>query len=55
MARRFTARGLLVDLSGNPQGTLHHPGRIAEFCGRENLAELVAAGTPLGLAQATWV
>ncbi|WP_435192362.1 hypothetical protein [Streptomyces sp. bgisy126] len=40
---RFITRGLLVDLSGNPKGTLHHPGQAAEVCARADLAELVAA------------
>ncbi|WP_432129503.1 hypothetical protein [Streptomyces sp. bgisy082] len=40
---RFIARGLLVDLSGNPKGTLLHPGQAAEVCARADLAELVAA------------
>ncbi|WP_336319746.1 hypothetical protein [Streptomyces lavendofoliae] len=44
--------GLLVDLSANPDGTLHHSDQIAEVCRRENLADLVAADTPLGPEQA---
>ncbi|MFC7934464.1 hypothetical protein [Streptomyces cinereoruber] len=52
VVRRFITRGLLVDLSGNPKGTLHHPGQVAEVCGREDLAGLVAADTPLGPDQA---
>ncbi|MFC8882209.1 hypothetical protein ACFT54_08290 [Streptomyces cinereoruber] len=52
VVRRFIARRLLVDLSGNPKGTLHHPGQVAKVCGRKDLAELVAADTPLGPDQA---
>ncbi|MFB1049137.1 hypothetical protein [Streptomyces chrestomyceticus] len=52
VVRRLVARGLLVDLSGNPEGTLHHPGQVAEVCAREDLTELVAANTPLGPEQA---
>ncbi|MFJ4343593.1 hypothetical protein [Streptomyces sp. NPDC088915] len=52
VVRRFIARGLLVDLSGNPKGTLHHPGQVTEICTRGNPAELVAADTPLGPDQA---
>ncbi|MFJ5681076.1 hypothetical protein [Streptomyces sp. NPDC093097] len=50
--RRFVDRGLLVDLSANPYGTLHHPDQVAEVCQREDLADLVAADTPLGPEQA---
>ncbi|WP_199830283.1 hypothetical protein [Streptomyces viridochromogenes] len=52
VVRRFIDRGLLVDLSANPDGTLHHPGQVAEVCRREDLADLVAADTPLGPEQA---
>ncbi|MEV7957951.1 hypothetical protein [Streptomyces sp. NPDC088141] len=52
VVRRFVDRGLLVDLSANPDGTLHHPGQVAEVCQREDLADLVAADTPLGPEQA---
>lgn len=52
VVRRFVDRGLLVDLSVNPDGTLHHPGQVAEVCRREDLADLVAADTPLGPEQA---
>ncbi|MGW3269657.1 hypothetical protein [Streptomyces sp. NPDC001056] len=52
VVRRFVDRGLLVDLSANPDGTLHHPGQVAEVCRREDLADLVAADTPLGPEQA---
>ncbi|MGW7341249.1 hypothetical protein [Streptomyces sp. NPDC054808] len=50
--RRFVDRGLLVDLSTNGDGTLHHPDQVAEVCRREDLADLVAADTPLGPEQA---
>ncbi|MET9932657.1 hypothetical protein [Streptomyces sp. NPDC006324] len=52
VVRRFITRGLLADLSGNPKGTLHHPGQVAEVCAREDLAELVTTDTPLGPDQA---
>lgn len=52
VVRRFVERGLLVGLSANPDGTLHHPGQVAEVCRREDLADLVAADTPLGPEQA---
>ncbi|MFF8786263.1 hypothetical protein [Streptomyces sp. NPDC015125] len=45
-------RGLLVDLSANPGGTLHHPDQVAEVCQRQDLAALVAADTPIGPEQA---
>ncbi|GAA3352210.1 hypothetical protein GCM10017744_000170 [Streptomyces antimycoticus] len=52
VVRRFVDRGLLVDLSAIPDGTLHHPDQVAEVCRREDLAHLVAADTPLGPEQA---
>ncbi|MFJ3213496.1 hypothetical protein [Streptomyces flaveolus] len=52
VVRRFVDRGLLVDLSANPDGTLHHPEQVAEVCRRKDLADLVAADTPLGPEQA---
>ncbi|MFF0486739.1 hypothetical protein [Streptomyces sp. NPDC004435] len=52
VVRRFVDRGLLVDLSANPDGTLHHPGQVEEVCRRDDLAALVAADTPLGPKQA---
>ncbi|RSS81471.1 hypothetical protein EF919_40100, partial [Streptomyces sp. WAC02707] len=52
VVRRFVDRGLLADLSANPDGTLHHPGQVAEVCHREDLADLPAANTPLGPEQA---
>ncbi|WP_225844178.1 hypothetical protein [Streptomyces albus] len=48
VARRFVDRGLLVGLSANPDGTLHHPSQVDRVCRREDLAGLVSAGTPLG-------
>lgn len=45
-------RGLLVDLSANPGGTLHHADQVAEVCQRQDLAALVAADTPIGPEQA---
>lgn len=30
VVRRFIDRGLLADLSANPEGTLHHPDQVAE-------------------------
>jgi hypothetical protein len=52
VVRRFIDRGLLVDLSANPDGTLHHPDQVDQVCRREDLADLVAADTPLGPEQA---
>ncbi|MEV7797396.1 hypothetical protein AB0O68_36555 [Streptomyces sp. NPDC087512] len=52
VVRRFVDRGLLADLSANPDGTLHHPGQVDQVCQREDLAALVAADTPLGPEQA---
>lgn len=52
VVRQFVDRGLLVDLSANPEGTLHHPGRVGQVCRREDLTDLVAADTPLGPEQA---
>ncbi|MFJ6861505.1 hypothetical protein [Streptomyces werraensis] len=52
VVRRFVDRGLLVDLSANADGTLHHPAQVDQVCRREDLAELVAADTPLGSEQA---
>ncbi|MDP9954334.1 MULTISPECIES: hypothetical protein [Streptomyces] len=52
VVRRFVDRGLLADLSAAPDGTLHHPGQVEEVCRREDLADLVAADTPLGPEQA---
>ncbi|MEU7650312.1 hypothetical protein [Streptomyces huasconensis] len=52
VVRRFVDRGLLVDLSANPDGTLHHPDQVDQVCRREDLADLVAADSPLGPEQA---
>ncbi|MEV5203169.1 hypothetical protein [Streptomyces sp. NPDC053720] len=52
VVRRFVDRGLLVDLSANPESSLHHPGQVAEVCRHENLADMVAADAPLGPEQA---
>ncbi|MFF8287482.1 hypothetical protein ACF06W_32860 [Streptomyces albus] len=52
VVRRFVDRGLLADLSATPDGTLHHPGQVDQVCRREDLADLVAADTPLGPEQA---
>ncbi|MFI1840009.1 hypothetical protein [Streptomyces olivaceoviridis] len=52
VVRRFVDRGLLADLSANPDGTLHHPGQVDQVCRRQDLADLVAADTPLGPEQA---
>ncbi|GAA2731669.1 hypothetical protein [Streptomyces nogalater] len=52
VVRRFVDRGLLADLSATPDATLHHPDQVDQVCRREDLAELVAADTPLGPEQA---
>ena len=52
VVRRLIGRGLLTELSVNPEGSLLHPGQVAEVCQRGDLAELVAADTPLGPEQA---
>ncbi|MEU9191133.1 hypothetical protein AB0D14_42920 [Streptomyces sp. NPDC048484] len=52
VVRRFIGRKLLTELSANSDGSLVHPGQVAEVCKREDLAELVAADTPLGPEQA---
>ncbi|MFH8610981.1 hypothetical protein ACH4D5_26245 [Streptomyces sp. NPDC018029] len=52
VVRRLVDPGLLVDLSANPDGTLHHPDQVDQVCRREDLADLVAADTPLGPEQA---
>ncbi|WP_031032104.1 hypothetical protein [Streptomyces albus] len=52
VVRRFVDRGLLADLSATRDGTLHHPGQVDQVCRREDLADLVAADTPLGPEQA---
>ncbi|MGW0316411.1 hypothetical protein [Streptomyces flavidovirens] len=50
--RRFIDRGLLTALSPNPDGSLLHPGQVADICPRKDLAELVDTDTPLGPDQA---
>lgn len=52
VVRRFMAAGLLTELSGNPDGSLVHPSQVDEVCTRADLAELVAADSPLGPDQA---
>ncbi|MEV7889926.1 hypothetical protein ACWD3I_47025 [Streptomyces sp. NPDC002817] len=52
VVRRFIGRGLLTELSANPDGSLLHPDQVAQVCRREDLADLVAADTPLGPDQA---
>ncbi|MFJ8133272.1 hypothetical protein [Streptomyces hydrogenans] len=52
VVRRFVDCGLPVGLSANPDETLHHPDQVAEVCRRKDLAELIAAETPLGPEQA---
>ncbi|KOG86796.1 hypothetical protein ADK38_29040 [Streptomyces varsoviensis] len=52
VVRRLIDRGLLTELSANPDGSLLHPGQVADVCRREDLADLVAADTPLGPEQA---
>lgn len=45
--RRPVAHGLLTELSGNPDGSLLNPDQV-DAAGRcEDLADLVAAATPL--------
>ncbi|MFJ7098117.1 hypothetical protein ACIQWL_49380 [Streptomyces mirabilis] len=51
VVRRFIGRRLLTELSAN-DGSLLHPDQVAEVCRRTDRAELVAADTPLGPAQA---
>ncbi|MCZ0210734.1 hypothetical protein OZK63_35680 [Streptomyces sp. UMAF16] len=45
--RRFVDRGLLLAMSANPDGTLHHPDQVDHVCRSEDLADLVAADTPV--------
>jgi hypothetical protein len=52
VVRRLIGRKLLTELSTNPSGSLLHPDQVAEVCRREDLAELVAADSPLGPDQA---
>jgi hypothetical protein len=53
VVRRFIARGLLTDLSANPDGSLVNPDQVDVVCRREDLAQLVAEDTPLGPDQAS--
>ncbi|WP_232791086.1 hypothetical protein [Streptomyces kanasensis] len=52
VVRRFVDRSLLGGLSANPARTLRHPGQVDQVCRREDLADVVAADTPLGPEQA---
>ncbi len=52
VVRRLIARGLLTDLTANPDGALLNPDQVDAVCRREDLAELVAAEAPLGPNQA---
>ncbi|MFJ8470118.1 hypothetical protein [Streptomyces swartbergensis] len=52
VVRRLIARGLLTELSGNPEGSLVNPDQVDAVCQRADLADLVAANTPLGPDQA---
>ncbi|WP_329492591.1 hypothetical protein OG618_37575 (plasmid) [Kitasatospora sp. NBC_01246] len=52
VVQQLVGRGLLTDLSGNPDGSLLHPDQVAEVCGRADLARLVAEESPLGPEQA---
>ncbi|MFB6881268.1 hypothetical protein ACFCY8_10580 [Streptomyces noursei] len=52
VVRRFIDRGLLTELSANPDGSLLNPDQVDAVCAREDLAELVAGDSPLGPDQA---
>ncbi|WP_329583579.1 hypothetical protein [Streptomyces sp. NBC_01361] len=52
VVRRLIDRGLLKDLTTNPDGMLLNPDQVDAVCQREDLAALVAADTPLGPNQA---
>jgi hypothetical protein len=52
VVRRFIAAGMLTELSANLDGSLVHPSQVAEVCAQSDLAELVAANSPLGPDQA---
>ncbi|MBT2439829.1 hypothetical protein J7E93_06770 [Streptomyces sp. ISL-36] len=52
VVRRLIDRGLLKDLTTNPDGVLLNPDQVDVVCQREDLAALVAADTPLGPNQA---
>ncbi|MFE5515161.1 hypothetical protein ACFQ9J_32035 [Streptomyces sp. NPDC056529] len=45
VVRRPITCGLLVDLSGDPEGILHHPGQTAEVRAWGNPADPVTADT----------
>ncbi len=49
---QFVRLGHLTDLSGHPEELLLHPDQVADICTRADLAELVAAESPLGPDQA---
>ncbi|MFE1453399.1 hypothetical protein [Streptomyces olivaceoviridis] len=50
--RRLITRGLLVDLSANPEAVRINPDQVTEVCGIEDLAHRLAAEAPLGPDQA---
>ncbi|MFD4561645.1 hypothetical protein ACFWP5_46300 [Streptomyces sp. NPDC058469] len=52
VVHRLITRGLLTDLSGNPDGSLLNPDQVDTVCQHEDPAALVAANTPLGPDQA---
>ncbi|MFF4205717.1 hypothetical protein ACFYZ8_34275 [Streptomyces sp. NPDC001668] len=52
VVRQFIRRGLLTELSANPDGSLVNPDQVDAVCQREDLAVLVAEDTPLGPEQA---
>ncbi|MFJ6753287.1 hypothetical protein ACIQNI_34710 [Streptomyces sp. NPDC091266] len=52
VVRRLIDLRLLTDLSANPDGSLVNPDQVDAVCARADLAELVAANTPLGPDQA---
>ncbi|MFE2693607.1 hypothetical protein [Streptomyces mirabilis] len=52
VVRRFIDRGLLTELSANPDGSMLNPDQVDVVCRRKDLAALVAADTPLGPNQA---
>ncbi|MER7111161.1 hypothetical protein [Streptomyces sp. NPDC000229] len=52
VVHRFIDRGLLKDLTANPDGVLLNPDQVDAVCQREDLPDLVAADAPLGPNQA---
>lgn len=52
VVRRLIARGLLKDLTANPDGVLLNADQVDAVCQRADLAVMVAADTPLGPNQA---